>query len=204
VKKVESFAEAQQKKKERRAMEIAASMASQKNSSSDDDNQCEFTKIDIRVGKIHKVWNHPEADKIFCEEIDVGEENPREIASGLRGHYELSDMQDKMVLVVCNLKAAKIVGFTSNGMVLAAKSEDGKKVELVEPPVGATIGERVYIEGLSGEPYSSAQVKKKKTWETVAKSLKANDEGLASWDGRIMNVKAGPCSVVSLKNAPIS
>jgi tRNA-binding EMAP/Myf-like protein len=160
------------------------------------------TKYESR--KCPQVWNHPEADKIFCEEIDVGEQSPREIASGLRGHYELSDMQDKMVLVVCNLKSAKIVGFTSNGMVLAAKSEDGKRVELVEPPSGAIVGERVFIDGFSGDPHSSAQVKKKKTWETVAKNLKTDDEGLASWDGKIISVKAGPCRVASLKNAPIS
>ena len=69
-----------------------------------------------------QVWNHPEADKLFCEEIDVGEEGgPRQITSGLREHYTLEEMQDRKVLVVCNLKAAKIVGFNSNGMVLAAK-----------------------------------------------------------------------------------
>lgn len=68
------------------------------------------------------MWHHPEADKLFCEEIDVGEEGgPRQIASGLRDHYTLEEMQDRKVLVVCNLKAAKIVGFSSNGMVLAAK-----------------------------------------------------------------------------------
>ena len=71
---------------------------------------------------LRKGWHHPEADKLFCEEIDVGEEDgPRQIASGLREHYTLDEMQDRKVLVVCNLKAAKIVGFNSNGMVLAAK-----------------------------------------------------------------------------------
>jgi hypothetical protein len=55
AKKVESYAEAQQRKKERRALEIAASMVGQKNNVSDDDNQCDFTKIEIRVGKIQKV-----------------------------------------------------------------------------------------------------------------------------------------------------
>ncbi len=84
-------------------------------------DQPDFTKIDIRVGQINKVWLHPEADKLYCEEIDVGEDAPREIASGLREHYTLEQMEGRKVLVVCNLKAAKIVGFTSNGMVLAAK-----------------------------------------------------------------------------------
>ena len=117
-KKKETHAEAQARKKEKKAKEAAASKAA----AAADNNQPEFTKMDIRVGKITKVWNHENADKLFCETIDVGEESgPREIASGLRGHYALEDMQDRLVLVVCNLKAAKIVGFTSNGMVLAAK-----------------------------------------------------------------------------------
>ena len=78
--------------------------------------------MEIRVGLITKVWLHPEADKLFCEEIDVGEEGgPRQITSGLRGHYDLDELQDKKVLVVCNMKASKIVGFASFGMVLAAK-----------------------------------------------------------------------------------
>ena len=151
-----------------------------------------------------KVWNHPEADKIFCEEIDVGEDSPREIASGLRGHYELSAMQGKMVLVVCNLKAAKIVGFQSNGMVLAAKSADGEKVELVEPPLGSTVGERVFIDGFTGDAHSSAQIKKKKIWETVAKDLRTSDDCKATWEGKILLTKSGPCCVASLSNAPVS
>ena len=114
-KKKESYEEAQRRKKEKKAAEAAASKAG-------NDDQPEFTKMDIRVGKIVKVWDHETADKLFCEQIDVGEETgPREIASDLKGHYTLEEMQDKEVLVVCNLKAAKIVGFTSNGMVLAAK-----------------------------------------------------------------------------------
>lgn len=117
----QSYEEAQRLKKERKAKEIAASKAGQ---SSD---QPEFTKIEIRVGVIKKVWHHPDADKLFCEQIDLGEDNGgvREIASGLREHYSLEDMQDRKVLVVCNLKAAKIVGFSSNGMVLAAKVRFG-------------------------------------------------------------------------------
>ena len=81
------------------------------------------------------MWNHESADKLFCEQIDVGEETgPREIASGLRQHYTLEDMQDREVLVVCNLKAAKIVGFVSNGMVLAAKvRRNGVKLFSVLP-----------------------------------------------------------------------
>ncbi|KAL7543942.1 hypothetical protein ACHAXR_013336 [Thalassiosira sp. AJA248-18] len=197
-----AYEEAQRLKKEKKAKEIAASKAAQKGGASD---QPEFTKIDIRVGQITKVWHHPEADKLFCEEIDVGEESgPRQIASGLREHYTLEGMQDRKVLVVCNLKAAKIVGFSSNGMVLAAKSDDGKHVEIVSPPADAQVGERVFIDGLSGEPLSSTQVKKKKIWDAVSKGLKTGENGVATWDGKEIKTTAGVCSAVSLVGAPIS
>ena len=118
AKKKESYEEAQRRKKEKKAQAIASAKKGQ----GADSDQPEFTKMEIRVGKIVKVWNHESADKLFCEQIDLGEEGgPREIASGLREHYTLEEMQDKLVLVVCNLKASKIVGFVSNGMVLAAK-----------------------------------------------------------------------------------
>jgi methionine--tRNA ligase beta chain len=197
--KKESYEEGQRRKKEKKAAEMAAS----KKQAAGGSNQPEFTKIDIRVGKIIKVWNHETADKIFCEQVDLGEETgPREIASGLRDHYSLEDMQDREVLVVCNLKAAKIVGFVSNGMVLAAKV-DGK-VELIAPPAGAKVGERVFVEGLSGEPFTSTQVKKKKTWEAVAKDLKTGEGGVATWDGKVIQTSAGPCKAPSLVGAPIS
>ena len=254
-KKKQSYEEAQRLKKEKKAKEIAASKAAQ--AGGDAPDQPEFTKIDIRVGQITKVccswctgfksfstnfhntshcisllckvWHHPEADKLFCEEIDVGEEDgPRQIASGLREHYTLDEMQDRKVLVVCNLKAAKIVGFNSNGMVLAAKvrphniicsslirntrnsflhflqSADGKQVEIVSPPADAPVGERVFVHGLSGEPYSSAQIKKKKVWESVSKGLKTGENGVATWDGMEIRTSAGVCSVASLVGAPIS
>jgi methionine--tRNA ligase beta chain len=122
-KKKESYEDAQKRKKEKKAKEIAAAKQGQK---SVDPNQPEFTKMEIRVGKIVKVWIHETADKVYCEQIDLAEETgPREIASGVREHYTLEDMQDRLVLVVCNLKASKIVGFVSNGMVLAAKVRDG-------------------------------------------------------------------------------
>jgi hypothetical protein len=113
-------------------------------------------------------------------------------------------MQGRKVLVVCNLKAAKIVGFNSNGMVLAAKAEDGSKVELIDPPAGAAVGERVFIEGLTGDPFSPAQVKKKKTWEAVAKGLTTGDEGVATWNGKPILASTGACSAASLVDAPIS
>ena len=54
---------------------------------------CEFMKLDIRVGRIVDVWNHPAADKLYCEKIECGDEIPREVCSGLREHFSLDEMK---------------------------------------------------------------------------------------------------------------
>ncbi|POM79729.1 Methionine-tRNA ligase, partial [Phytophthora palmivora] len=54
-----------------------------------------FASLDIRVGVISKVWKHPESEKLYCEEIDIGEEEPKQIASGLQAFYSLEDMQNR-------------------------------------------------------------------------------------------------------------
>ena len=144
-----------------------------------------FELMDVRVGKIVEAWPHPDSDKLWCEKIDVGEDEPREIASGLRAYYPDADqLVDRKVLVVCNLKAAKLAGFASNGMVLCASSEDRETVAFVEPPEGAKLGARVLMEGQDAvEPAGANAVKKKKLMEKAAEELKAVD-GTATAHGK--------------------
>ena len=74
-----------------------------------------FAMVDLRVGKILEAWEHPDSDKLWCEKVDVGEAEPREIASGLRAYYaSAEDLVDRKVLVVCNLKPAVSAAATSN------------------------------------------------------------------------------------------
>ena len=75
-----------------------------------DDQLPDICKLEFKVGLITKVWVHPEADKLYCEEIDCGEEGgPRQIASGLRMHYSVEEMLGKRVLVVANLKVCRLL-----------------------------------------------------------------------------------------------
>lgn len=76
--------------------------------------------MDIRIGKIVEVSKHPEADSLYVEKIDLGEEQPRTIVSGLVNFIPLEEMQSRMVVVLCNLKPAKMRGIESQGMVLCA------------------------------------------------------------------------------------
>ena len=175
-------------------------------------DQPEICKLEFKVGEITKVWVHPTADKLYCEEINVGEDEPRQIASGLRPFFTLEQMMGQRLLVVSNLKAKNLVGFKSFGMVLCAKesatAEDGtvtEKVEFVEPPADAPIGEVVHFNGLpTPEPLSSAQVEKKKVFLACLDGLKTTEAGLAAWNGHVFTTTAGPCTAKTVKGGAMS
>jgi aminoacyl tRNA synthase complex-interacting multifunctional protein 1 len=168
----------------------------------DAEDQPDICKLEFKVGVITKVWTHEKADKLYCEEIDVGEDEPRQIASGLRPHFSLEEMQGQRLLVMSNLKAKNLVGFKSNGMVLCAAQtrDDGtEQVEFVEPPIGAAIGEVITFEGLpTPRPVSAAQVEKRKVLQSCADGLKTTEECLAAWNGHLFMTSAGPCKAKTI------
>ena len=89
-------------------------------------------------------------------------------------------------------------------MVLCAaeKKEDGsEKVEFVEPPEAAKIGEVITFEGLpTPEPFTGSQVEKKKVFQACAEGMKTTEEGVASWNGHIFLTSAGPCKSPTIRN----
>ena len=95
--------------------------------------------LDIRVAKILSVEKHPDADSLYVESIDVGEEEPRTIVSGLVAFVPEAEMADRDVIVICNLKARNMRGVKSHGMVLCASDEEHKNVEPLAPPQGAPV-----------------------------------------------------------------
>ncbi|CAK0847013.1 unnamed protein product [Prorocentrum cordatum] len=175
----------------------------------DDPTQPLFSKLDdVRVGKVVKAWHHPEADKLFCEEIDVGDpEGPRQIVSGLRDHYTLEQFEGRLLLAVCNMKPSKLRNVMSSGMVLCAKNPDAKVVELLSVPDGCSVGDRVLPEGVptSWSPMDPDAVKKFKIWEQVAEGLKSNAERVACHDGKPLVTGSGARFVAPTQaGAPIS
>ena len=161
----------------------------------------DVTALDIRVGKIIKVWPHEDAEKLFCEDIDLGNGEIRQIASGLRPFYQAQDLQDRFVLVLCNLKKRNLVGFASHGMVLCASNADHTAVELVQPAAGTAIGERVVFDGLSSQPPEpESKVAKKKIFEQLAPQLQTDATGAVMWKSHAAQTSAGP--VTALHNMP--
>jgi aminoacyl tRNA synthase complex-interacting multifunctional protein 1 len=108
------------------------------------------SKLDIRVGHIKSVVKHPDAESLYVEEVDVGEEAPRTVVSGLVKHISIEEFTGKQVLLLCNLKPAKMRGIESQAMVLCATSADGNTVELVQPPAGSKPGDIATFEGFQG------------------------------------------------------
>ena len=84
----------------------------------------DFAKIELVVGKILSCEDHPDADKLLVFKVDIGEENPRTIISGIKKWYGVDDLVGKNVIVVKNLAPRKMRGIESQGMLLAADYKD--------------------------------------------------------------------------------
>lgn len=182
---------AEQKKKQKQK---AKQKAKQKQQSQVPAREVDVSMLDIRVGVITKAWEHEEADSLFCEEIDIGEaEGPRQVASGLREHYKLDSLEGQRVLVLANLKTRKLMGFPSHGMVMCASNEDGSKVEFVEPPVDAKVGERIMFNGFEGDPATENQIQKKKMLDVIFPDLKTDGSGVATYKEVPFTTSAGVC-----------
>ena len=98
-----------------------------------------FDEIEIKIGQIKEAEKIEKSDKLLKLQIDVGEEKPRQIVSGLAKVYNPEDLIDKKVCVIVNLEPAKLFGTLSEGMVLAA----GDSCALLTPDEQGKVGERI-------------------------------------------------------------
>ncbi len=98
----------------------------------------DFAKVQLRVVKVLAAEAVPKTEKLLKLTVDLGDEQ-REIVSGIAKHYAPADLIGKNVVMVINLKPAKIRGIVSHGMVLAASQGDDLKVLSVDMPVGSVV-----------------------------------------------------------------
>uniref|UniRef100_A0A8D9EKN4 Tyrosine--tRNA ligase n=1 Tax=Cacopsylla melanoneura TaxID=428564 RepID=A0A8D9EKN4_9HEMI len=163
-------------------------------------------RLDIRIGKIVEVSRHPDAEALYVEKIDLGEENPRTIVSGLVNYVKEEDMANRLVVVLCNLKPAKMRGIESAGMVLCASVEEegNKKVEPLTVPASSKPGDKVVVEGYETGAPDDVLNPKKKIWEKLQGDLKTSSEGIAQWQGNnLLTPSNEKLTCANLKNAPI-
>jgi methionine--tRNA ligase beta chain len=83
-----------------------------------------FSKLDIRIGTVLEAEEVPKSRNLIKIRVDVGEEEPRQILSGIKNWYTAAEMVGKKIVVLTNLKPRKIMGIMSHGMLLAADVDD--------------------------------------------------------------------------------
>lgn len=101
----------------------------------------DFKKADIRVGTVRVAERIPDADKLLRLEVDVGEDNLRQILSGIAEHVSPEDLVGRQLLFVINLEPRVIRGLVSNGMLLAAGGEG--TFSLLYPSIQVPPGTRI-------------------------------------------------------------
>lgn len=102
----------------------------------------DFAKIDLRIATVVEASEHPNADKLLLLKVNLGGQE-RQIVAGLRGYYEPGDLVGKQIVVVANLAPRTMRGCESQGMLLAACSDDNSSVVLLTPLKECAPGTRV-------------------------------------------------------------
>ncbi|XP_064405435.1 tyrosine--tRNA ligase, cytoplasmic-like isoform X2 [Halichondria panicea] len=165
------------------------------------DRAVDYSRLDVRVGRVLSVEKHPDADTLYLEKVDVGDKEPRTVVSGLAKYLTMEELHERNVVVLCNLKPANMRGIKSEAMLLAASSDD--KVELLVPPPGSKPGQRVFVDGYNTEEPDEMLNPKKKIFEQIQPDLKTNSKLLATYRGIPLSTDEGGVTVKSLSGASI-
>ncbi len=97
----------------------------------------QFASVDLRIGRVLSCENLPKSEKLLKLMVDVGEERPRQVLAGIAKAYRPEELVGSEVVLVANLKPAKLMGHESQGMVLAATDGEGRPI-LLRPHVGGS------------------------------------------------------------------
>ena len=101
----------------------------------------DFAKMQFQIGEIIKCEEVPKSKKLLCSQVRIGSQI-KQIVSGIKQHYSAEEMVGKKVMVLVNLKPAKLAGVLSEGMLLCAEDAEGNLALLTpekEMPAGAEI-----------------------------------------------------------------
>lgn len=141
--------------------------------------------IDLRVGKIIDIERHPNADTLYVEKVDFGEDEPRTVLSGLVNNVPIEALKGRIIVGVCNLKPVSMRGMKSHGMLLCAIHKDGDDagVEPVYPPAGSKPGDRIWVDGYEDMQPKDQLNPKKKVFEAIQPYYLTTDEKVCAWRG---------------------
>jgi len=157
-----------------------------------------FDNIQLRVAKIVGVQRHPNAEKLYIEKLDFGDEY-RQIISGLVPYYTTEELLNRKIIVVTNLEPANLRGIESNGMLLAA--EENGVVGLVttqgEP------GDYVYIDSLGEAKLAHIKDLPMINIKEFSKVLIIAKDKKILCNGQELRTTKGPLGVDKVCNGPV-
>lgn len=156
-----------------------------------------FQKACIQVGRVTAVEEF-ESDKLYCCQVAFADGSSKQIVAGLKKHIAIQDLLEHLVVVILNLKAAKLAGRLSEGMILAAVHAQGNGQELVhplQPPGGSAAGDPVRAETIEHGVSQPKQLKSE-VWRSIAAELKVVS-GKATYRGLALHTQCGPVLVHS-------
>ncbi|MDR1128579.1 MAG: methionine--tRNA ligase [Treponema sp.] len=159
--------------------------------------------LDLRAARIVKIERHPDAEKLYIETLDIGGEE-RVIVSGLVPYYREDELLNKKIIVVYNLKPAKLRGVESRGMLLAAetKKEDGSLVVEVLDAGDAPSGTRVALEGGGADGAGEAPPGEITVDAFFSVPLAVRDRTVVS-DGKALMLDGRPVRTILVENGGV-
>ncbi len=105
-----------------------------------------FAKLNLKVAHISEVAPHPNADKLYVLQLDIGNDEKRQLVAGMKPYYKPEQLLGKHIIFISNLQPANIRGIDSNGMLLAGE-KDG--IVRVLEATEAHAGDQVFVEGIT-------------------------------------------------------
>ncbi|RLF37037.1 MAG: methionine--tRNA ligase [Thermoplasmata archaeon] len=144
-----------------------------------------FSKLDLRVAKIIDVKEHPQADKLYILDVDLGPLGKRTLVAGIKTYYTKEEIKGKNIVIVANLKAAKIRGVESKGMLLAAEDKNGN-ISLLHPQ-NSEPGSEIYVEGIPREPATTLELD---DFKKIV--MKVNEKQEVTYNEKTLRSKKGP------------
>eukprot|EP00803_Ostreobium_quekettii_P011329 evm.model.scf_2371.2 EVM.evm.TU.scf_2371.2 scf_2371:15181-18544(+) len=150
--------------------------------------------LDIRVGLVVSARAHPGSAELAVTEVDVGEGASRTIVGRFARFLRPEEVERRRVVVLCNTKTRKMLGVETTGQILCAINPSLQTFQLLNPPVEASIGERVFFGSQEWQtpPEKSSTVDRWKLWAGMQPFMKTGPDGVVTYKGCPMNTRSGP------------
>ncbi|CAH0393345.1 unnamed protein product [Bemisia tabaci] len=159
----------------------------------------DFSRLDVRVGRIRTIQEIVLANSSYVEEIDVGEKITRTVVSALVDYIPMEELENRTVVVLCNLRPRKIKTYRAEGMLLCAGNES--KIEVLEPPPGSSPGDKITVAGYNGTADKGLS---KIFFDTLSVDLWVDGNGVACYKGTPLQAgDKGFIKTETLKNVSI-